>query len=110
MNFDSNDIINFGALWLILGSLVAGFTFALFKQGILRFVAVCFAGFCFCMYAFPGWIFIWNLILPLFGEGAIGQLLALVLTPGVFAGMSVAAYILICRLNPDDTSIKGEEK
>ena len=104
MNFDSNDIINFAALWLILGSFVSGFTFALFKQSILRFAAVCFGGFCFCMYAFPGWIFIWNLFLPLFGEGGIGQLLALVLTPGVFVGMSVAAYTLIHRLNSDDAS------
>ena len=106
MNFDTYDTILHVALWLMLGSLASGICFALSKRNALRCIAVCFSGFCFCLYAPLGWFVIWSFIYPLFGEegisGIIGQLLALALTPLVFVSVSIAAYAIIRNLNSEN--------
>ncbi len=114
MNLDTESVIFHVCFWLILGSMAAGIVFAQDKLKAWRSLTVCFSVFCFCLYAPLGWILIWNLIYPLFGEegacGGIASLLALVLTPCVFVGLCVAVYTLISRLREDEALSPAQEQ
>ncbi len=114
MNLDTEFVIFHVCLWLMLGSIASGVVFAHDNLKVWRSLTVCFSIFCFCLYAPLGWILIWNLVYPLFGEedacGGIGALLALALTPCVFVGLCVAVYTLIRRLKEDDTPSSASEQ
>ncbi len=107
MNLDTEFVIFHVCLWLMLGSIVSGLVFAHDNLKAWRSLSVCFSLFCFVLYAPLGWILIWNLIYPFFGEedacGGIASLFAMALTPCVFMGLSVAVYTLIRRLKEEDT-------
>ncbi len=108
MNLTLVDVLCPTCLFLILGSAVPGFVFALFRrQHIARLLAVVFSLLCFFLYAPASFLLTLSVISKLLGgepgnlpmiQEVLLTLLCFLLPPGVYIGLCYATYALFRQL------------